>query len=73
MHPYTHLRLHEARAAELRADAGPHPLSPTLTSAPTPANTRGHRPDLRARLGWTMVELGLRLVRDQQPSGLRTV
>jgi hypothetical protein len=46
MHPDTHLTLHHARAAELRAEAGPRPA---------------RRPDLRTRLGWTLVEVGLRL------------
>ncbi|MFJ5993543.1 hypothetical protein [Streptomyces sp. NPDC092370] len=46
MHPDIHLALHHARSAELRAETGPHP---------TP------RPDLRARLGWTLIEVGLRL------------
>ncbi|WP_030951089.1 hypothetical protein [Streptomyces sp. NRRL S-481] len=50
MHPDTHLALHHSRAAELRAEAGAH--SPV-------ADTR--RPRLRARLGWTLVEVGLRL------------
>ncbi|GAA2958283.1 hypothetical protein [Streptomyces enissocaesilis] len=55
MHPDIHLRLHHQRAAELRARAAGH------TRAPRPAP----RHPLRARLGWTMVELGLRLA--QQP------
>ncbi|MET9394796.1 hypothetical protein ABZY20_31050 [Streptomyces sp. NPDC006624] len=46
MHPDIHLALHHARAAELRAEAAPRP-------AP--------RPGLRTRLGWTLVEVGLRL------------
>ncbi|MFI6375838.1 hypothetical protein [Streptomyces sp. NPDC050546] len=50
MHPDIHLALHHARAAELRAEAG----------APRPVRARqGHR--LRTRLGWTLVEVGLRL------------
>jgi hypothetical protein len=50
MHPDIHLALHHARATELRAEAG----------AQGPVRTRPiHR--LRARLGWTLVEVGLRL------------
>ncbi|WP_328339283.1 hypothetical protein OG873_15630 [Streptomyces violaceus] len=50
MHPDIHLTLHHARAAELRAEAG----------APRPLRARqAHH--LRARLGWTLVEVGLRL------------
>ncbi|QWB25271.1 MULTISPECIES: hypothetical protein [Streptomyces] len=50
MNPDIHLALHHTRAAELRAEAG----------APRPLRTRqAHR--LRARLGWTLVEVGLRL------------
>ncbi|MEV6654136.1 hypothetical protein [Streptomyces sp. NPDC051219] len=48
MHPDTHLYLHELRCAELRREAATH--------------RRPARPALRARLGWTLVELGLRLV-----------
>ncbi|AYA18442.1 hypothetical protein DCW30_06605 [Streptomyces alfalfae] len=46
MHPDIHLLLHHARSAELRGAA--------------PLRTR--RPRLRTRLGWAMVEVGLRLV-----------
>ncbi|MET8247238.1 hypothetical protein ABZV31_24135 [Streptomyces sp. NPDC005202] len=51
MHPETHLALHHARAAELRAEADAHRLA---------AAARRPR-DLRVRLGWTLVEVGLRL------------
>jgi hypothetical protein len=46
MHPDIHLTLHHARAAELRDEADPRPA-------------RHH--GLRTRLGWTLVEVGLRL------------
>ncbi|MGW0866812.1 hypothetical protein [Streptomyces sp. NPDC002611] len=50
MHPDIHLALHHTRAAELRAEAG----------APGPVRARqAHH--LRARLGWILVEVGLRL------------
>ncbi|MEV2215340.1 hypothetical protein AB0H86_28580 [Streptomyces sp. NPDC050997] len=51
MHPETHLALHHARTAELRAQAEAHHLA---THAKPPHG-------LRTRLGWTLVELGLRL------------
>ncbi|MFJ8362420.1 hypothetical protein [Streptomyces sp. NPDC093984] len=51
MHPETHFTLHRFRAAELRAGADAYRLA---------AAGRGPR-DLRARLGWTLVEVGLRL------------
>lgn len=51
MHPDTHLQLHHLRAAELRAEADAHRLGAEAT--------RSHR--LRARVGWTLVEVGLRL------------
>ena len=51
MHPETHLAVHRARAAELRAEAEAHRLA---------ASVRRPRP-LRPRLGWTLVDLGLRL------------
>ncbi|WSL18429.1 hypothetical protein OG302_25870 [Streptomyces sp. NBC_01283] len=52
MHPDIHLRLHHTRAAELHR------------AAPLPQR----RPRLRTQLGWTMVELGLRLVSSSGPS-----
>ncbi|WP_223774880.1 hypothetical protein [Streptomyces sp. 135] len=52
MHPDVHLMLHHARAEELRREA--------------PA--RDSRARLGARLGWTLVELGLRLVSSSGPS-----
>ncbi|MEU9392245.1 hypothetical protein AB0D86_19860 [Streptomyces sp. NPDC048324] len=51
MSPESHLRVHHTRAAELHAEAAAHRLA-----------TEAVRPrDLRARLGWTLVEVGLRL------------
>ncbi|MFF7737221.1 hypothetical protein [Streptomyces sp. NPDC007984] len=46
MHPDIHLALHHARAAELRAEADPRPAL---------------RPGLRTRVGWTLIEVGLKL------------
>ncbi|MFJ8595617.1 hypothetical protein [Streptomyces sp. NPDC093598] len=46
MHPDIHLALHHARAAELRDETEPR-------STP--------RPDIRRRLGWTLIEVGLKL------------
>ncbi|MCL6670462.1 hypothetical protein M8J74_18825 [Streptomyces panaciradicis] len=51
MHPDNHLALHHARAAELRAEADEHRLA---------AATRPSR-DLRTRLGWALVDVGLRM------------
>ncbi|MEU8678406.1 hypothetical protein [Streptomyces sp. NPDC048560] len=47
MHPDVHALIHAGRAAELQAEA---------------ARLRPPSKDLRTRLGWTLVELGLRLV-----------
>ncbi|MBK3579778.1 hypothetical protein JHN63_39510 [Streptomyces sp. MBT65] len=52
MHPETHLALHHTRAAELQAQAVAHRLA---------TEARAPRQELRTRLGWTLVELGLRL------------
>lgn len=49
--PETHLALHHTRAADLRAQADAHRLA--LAAKPPR--------ELRTRLGWTLVELGLRL------------
>ncbi|MFJ4240260.1 hypothetical protein ACIP17_06580 [Streptomyces iakyrus] len=46
MHPDIHLALYHARAAELRAETEPRPA---------------HRHALRTRLGWTLIEVGLKL------------
>lgn len=51
MHPENHLALHHARTAELRAEADAYRLA---------AAARRPR-DLRTRLGWALVEVGLRL------------
>ncbi|MET9776559.1 hypothetical protein ABZ023_20225 [Streptomyces sp. NPDC006367] len=51
MHAETHLALHRLRASELRTEADAYRLA---TAARCP---RG----LRTRLGWTLVEVGLRL------------
>ncbi|MGW1712381.1 hypothetical protein [Streptomyces sp. NPDC002156] len=48
--PY--LALHHLRAADLRAEADAHRLAATAKPP-----TR----DLRTRVGWTLVEIGLRL------------
>ncbi|MEV0472568.1 hypothetical protein [Streptomyces prunicolor] len=52
MHPETHLALHHARTAELQARAEAHRLA---------VEARAPRQELRTRLGWTLVEVGLRL------------
>ncbi|MEU9157227.1 hypothetical protein AB0D59_43470 [Streptomyces sp. NPDC048417] len=52
MHPETHLTLHHTRTAELRAEAAAHRLA---------TEARPPRWELRIRLGWTLVEVGLRL------------
>ncbi|MET4921624.1 hypothetical protein P3L51_04480 [Streptomyces sp. PSRA5] len=57
-----HLLLHSIRAAELRAEAAAHAAAPSV------------RPlALRARLGWLLVELGLRLVNRTAPRRVRPV
>ncbi|EDY54536.1 MULTISPECIES: hypothetical protein [Streptomyces] len=51
MHPETHLALHHTRATDLRAEAAAHRLA-----------AQARRPyAIRTRLGWTLVEVGLRL------------
>ncbi|MGW2052264.1 hypothetical protein ACWCPF_45265 [Streptomyces sp. NPDC001858] len=49
MHPETHLALHHVHAAELRAEADAYRL----------AAAARHPRDLRTRLGWALVEVGL--------------
>lgn len=65
MHSDIHLSLHRLRVAELRERARTRTL---VRSAREPGPRR--RPALRARLGWGLVELGLRLV---QPVPRRVV
>ncbi|MEN8650139.1 hypothetical protein ABCR94_05720 [Streptomyces sp. 21So2-11] len=57
MHPDMHLQLHTLRAAELRREAAEYALLPRSKQHP-----------VRTSLGWTMVDLGLRLAH-QQPLG----
>ncbi|WNI24524.1 hypothetical protein [Streptomyces sp. ITFR-16] len=52
MHPETHLVLHHLRSAELRGRADDFRL----------AHHAAPRPALRSRLGWTLIEMGLRLI-----------
>jgi hypothetical protein len=59
MNPETHLALHTLRAAELRAEAEAHHLA-GLAQRP--------RHGLRTRVGWTLVEVGLRLATAPKPS-----
>ncbi|KUN28416.1 hypothetical protein AQJ23_10540 [Streptomyces antibioticus] len=58
MDPGTHLALHHLRAADLRAQAHAHRLA---TEARPPRA-------LRTRVGWTLVELGLRLAANPRPA-----
>ncbi|MGW9029761.1 hypothetical protein ACWGQ5_37740 [Streptomyces sp. NPDC055722] len=60
MHPDTHLELHRIRATDLRAEADAHRL----------AADAGHLRDLRVRLGWTLVEVGLRLAAAPRPAAV---
>ncbi|MFD4771664.1 hypothetical protein [Streptomyces niveus] len=53
MHTDIHLRLHALRAADLRTEAARYRLSRATVPAPGA---------LRGRLGWFLVEAGLRLV-----------
>ncbi|MEX3102358.1 hypothetical protein DF268_36850 [Streptomyces sp. V2] len=57
-HPDFHLPLHHRRTAELQAAATTH----RLTHPPTPTTA------VRVRLGWTLVELGLRLAAHPRPA-----
>ncbi|MGP4045501.1 hypothetical protein [Streptomyces sp. 2A115] len=58
MHPDTHLALHHLRAEELRTQADTNRLAT--------ASRRRH--ELRIRLGWTLVEVGLRLASAPRPA-----
>lgn len=57
MHADIHLTLHADRAAELRREAGDFRLPRTR---------------LRTRIGWTMVEVGLRLAQGSTATGAHT-
>ncbi|MGF0176138.1 hypothetical protein ACQF36_38525 [Streptomyces sp. Marseille-Q5077] len=56
--PETHLSLHHLRAVDLHAQADAHRLA---------AQARQPR-HLRTRVGWTLVEIGLRLATPPQPT-----
>ncbi|MEV3860601.1 hypothetical protein AB0J38_40625 [Streptomyces sp. NPDC050095] len=63
MLPESHLLLHETHAAELHAAAAEHRRA---------RDARQPR-DLRVRLGWTLVEVGLRMAsapRELRPAAL---
>lgn len=51
MHPETHLALHHTRATDLRTEADAYRLA-----------AEARQPyAIRTRLGWTLIEVGLRL------------
>ncbi|MFI5680491.1 hypothetical protein [Streptomyces cellulosae] len=68
MNPDAHLAQHHFRTAELRAEAEAYRLG-AQARAQAQAHAHAHRladhaeptPGLRTRLGWTLVEVGLRL------------
>ncbi|MEU9795633.1 hypothetical protein AB0E27_34525 [Streptomyces sparsogenes] len=60
-----HLRLHHIRAERLRHEA---PRARPARSTRPPRSPRGARP-LRSRLGWTLVEVGLRLATPRPRAG----
>ncbi|MER5972734.1 hypothetical protein ABT112_23885 [Streptomyces sp. NPDC002055] len=59
MHADTHLYLDRFRATELRASASADRLARECTTRGTVARRPGA---VRHRVGWTLVEVGLRLV-----------
>ncbi|MBO1337517.1 hypothetical protein [Streptomyces sp. VRA16 Mangrove soil] len=62
MLPEQHLALHHTRAAELRAEA----------DADRRAAEIRPRKDVRARIGWTLVEVGLRLASAPRTAAVAT-
>ncbi|MFD3486928.1 hypothetical protein [Streptomyces sp. NPDC058665] len=63
MHSDVHLQLHALRAAELRTEADR--FGPARAVTRTPGRLRG-------RLGWLLVEVGLRLVHSPRAHTART-
>ncbi|GAA1429454.1 hypothetical protein GCM10009601_44810 [Streptomyces thermospinosisporus] len=63
--PETHLVLHRLRAAELRARPGTNGPAPVVVRRPS-------RALVRTRLGWALVELGLRLATTEHRARVRT-
>ncbi|WP_333736879.1 hypothetical protein [Streptomyces sp. IBSBF 2806] len=63
MHSETHLALHHVRAVELRAEADAHRLAVTSRLAGDHSDLSRPRilGSLRTRLGWALVDVGLRL------------
>lgn len=58
MHPETFRYLHAARSADFRREAAAHNRARAAAR-----RSSSHRRTIRTQLGWTLVELGLRLVR----------
>ncbi|MCX4772282.1 hypothetical protein EES39_06170 [Streptomyces sp. ADI92-24] len=67
MHPETHLQLHDLRSVELRRHADDF----RLVHSRSDSGPRTPRTDMRTRLGWTMVEMGLRLIPDRSAAPSR--
>ncbi|WP_419995364.1 hypothetical protein [Streptomyces boninensis] len=61
-HPYIHELTHAARTADLQAEADVWARAARPRPA-TPAHDRA-----RVRIGWLLVETGLRLVRTRTPA-----
>ncbi|MYV51821.1 hypothetical protein [Streptomyces sp. SID3212] len=61
MHADIHLMLHSEHSTELRGQADENRRAMAAARAASPGEPDPASHDLRARLGWTMVELGLRL------------
>jgi hypothetical protein len=62
MNPETHLTLHHLRSTELREQAVEFHTARTAGSTGTPRTIRSSPRTLRTQLGWTLVELGLRIL-----------
>ncbi|MGW2177878.1 hypothetical protein ACWCXX_07240 [Streptomyces sp. NPDC001732] len=62
MNPETHLSLHHLRSTELREQAAEFRTARTSRSTRAPRTARPSSWTLRTQLGWTLVELGLRIL-----------
>nr|WTB31557.1 hypothetical protein OG781_20540 [Streptomyces sp. NBC_00830] len=58
MHPEMYLTMHRLRSAEMQQYADEFRMAQSL---------RAPRKDLRTQLGWTLVELGLRVIPNGRP------
>ncbi|MFJ2895656.1 hypothetical protein ACIO87_12310 [Streptomyces sp. NPDC087218] len=72
MNPETHLSLHRVRSVELREQAAEFRTAREAGATGALHTVRSSPRTLRTQLGWTLVELGLRVLPAREPLACRS-